>query len=133
MLTFRERFLAAYIETAMWADGHAEMFEIDDDPTLAPEAETAMREEAGRWFDAKEPTIQAAIDAGGVRCGPDFDEWGHAGHDFWLTRNGHGAGYWDGDWPEPFAAQLSEAAHKAGGRDLYLGDDGLVWASGLEP
>ena len=22
-----------------------------------------------------------------------------AGHDFWLTRNGHGAGFWDGDWP----------------------------------
>ena len=21
-------------------------------------------------------------------------------HDFWLTRNGHGAGFWDGDWPE---------------------------------
>ena len=23
-----------------------------------------------------------------------------AGHDFWLTRNGHGAGFWDGDWPK---------------------------------
>ena len=22
-----------------------------------------------------------------------------AGHDFWLTSNGHGAGFWDGDWP----------------------------------
>jgi len=22
-----------------------------------------------------------------------------AGHDFWLTQNGHGAGFWDGDWP----------------------------------
>lgn len=21
-----------------------------------------------------------------------------AGHDLWLTRNGHGAGFWDGDW-----------------------------------
>jgi hypothetical protein len=21
-----------------------------------------------------------------------------AGHDFWLTRNGHGAGFWDGDY-----------------------------------
>lgn len=23
-----------------------------------------------------------------------------AGHDFYLTHNGHGAGFWDGDWPE---------------------------------
>lgn len=22
-----------------------------------------------------------------------------AGHDFWLTQNGHGAGFWDGDYP----------------------------------
>jgi len=22
------------------------------------------------------------------------------GHDFWLTRNGHGAGFWDGDYDE---------------------------------
>ena len=23
-----------------------------------------------------------------------------AGHDFWLTQNGHGSGFWDGDWPK---------------------------------
>lgn len=23
-----------------------------------------------------------------------------AGHHFWLTQNGHGAGFWDGDWPK---------------------------------
>lgn len=22
-----------------------------------------------------------------------------AGHDFWLTSQGHGSGFWDGDWP----------------------------------
>lgn len=21
------------------------------------------------------------------------------GYDFWMTQNGHGAGFWDGDWP----------------------------------
>ena len=37
-----------------------------------------------------------------------------AGHDFWLTRNGHGAGFWDGDWQEPAAAALTAAAHAFG-------------------
>lgn len=32
--------------------------------------------------------------ANGGRPGP-----AQAGHDFWLTQNGHGAGFWDGDWP----------------------------------
>tara|TARA_R110000851_G_scaffold78774_1_gene173729 strand:+ start:864 stop:1235 length:372 start_codon:yes stop_codon:yes gene_type:complete len=27
-------------------------------------------------------------------------DYSTAGHDFWLTRNHHGAGFWDGDYPE---------------------------------
>ena len=49
-----------------------------------------------------------------------------AGHDFWLTRNRHGAGFWDGDWPEAVGQRLTQAAHAFGGVDLHVGDDGLV-------
>jgi hypothetical protein len=38
----------------------------------------------------------------------------HAGRDFWYTRNGHGCGFWDGDWPEPAGEQLTDAAHRYG-------------------
>ena len=51
-----------------------------------------------------------------------------AGHDFWLTRNGHGAGFWDGDWKEPAASKLDAASHAFGEVDLYIGDDGKVYA-----
>jgi len=47
-------------------------------------------------------------------------EWSRAGHDFWLTRNGHGAGFWDGDWPEPAASRLTEASKAFGSVDLYV-------------
>jgi hypothetical protein len=50
-----------------------------------------------------------------------------AGHDFWLTRNGHGAGFWDGDWPETGDA-LTAASKEFGEVSLYVGDDGKVWA-----
>lgn len=49
------------------------------------------------------------------------------GHDFWLTRNHHGAGFWDrglGDTGD----KLTEAAHVWGSVDLYVGDDGLIYA-----
>ncbi len=36
----------------------------------------------------------------------DIDEQG--GHDFLLTRDGHGAGFWDGDWEEPHGTALTE-------------------------
>ncbi len=51
-----------------------------------------------------------------------------AGHDFWLTRCGHGAGFWDGDWPEPAASVLTEASKEFGNVDLYVGDDGQIYA-----
>ena len=48
-----------------------------------------------------------------------------AGADFWLTRNGHGAGFWDGDWSAD-GDRLTAAAEVYGGIDLYIGDDGRI-------
>ena len=53
----------------------------------------------------------------------------HAGHDFWLTRCGHGAGFWDGDWDEPYGQELTKAAKAYGNVDLYVGDDGKVYGA----
>lgn len=50
-----------------------------------------------------------------------------AGHDFALTRNGHGAGFWDGDLPEALGARLTEASKAAGECWPYIGDDGTVY------
>ena len=55
---------------------------------------------------------------------------GMAAHDFWLTRNGHGAGFWDGDWSERVEDILSKAARSYGEADLYVGDDGRIYQSG---
>ena len=49
-----------------------------------------------------------------------------AGRDFWLTRNRHGAGFWDrglgavGD-------DLTRDAHGFSERNAYIGDDGLIY------
>ena len=50
-----------------------------------------------------------------------------AGHDFWLTRNGHGAWFWDGDWPEPQGERLTEACDSLGEVWLYVGDDNRIY------
>lgn len=51
---------------------------------------------------------------------------GRAGADFWLTRNRHGSGFWDGGWIEVVGNRLTEAAHGFGEFNLYLGDDGKI-------
>lgn len=49
-----------------------------------------------------------------------------AGIDFWLTRNGHGAGFWDRGLGD-VGTRLTCAAHNYGSVDLYAGDDGLIY------
>lgn len=51
-----------------------------------------------------------------------------AGHDFWLTRNGHGAGFWDGCWPKQAGEQLSALARTFGEVSIYRADDGLLYS-----
>lgn len=59
------------------------------------------------------------------RSSYDINE--RAGHDFWLTRSHHGAGFWNGDWREPAATKLTTAAHAYGECELYVGDDGRIY------
>jgi hypothetical protein len=40
------------------------------------------------------------------------------GHDFWLTRNRHGAGFWDRGYSENIGKALTDAAHQYG--EVYL-------------
>ncbi len=47
------------------------------------------------------------------------------GHDFWLTRNSHGAGFWDRGLGE-LGKRLTDNCKPYGEVYLYVGDDGLV-------
>lgn len=48
------------------------------------------------------------------------------GHDFWLTRNGHGAGFWDRSYGD-VGKKLTEACKVYGSVDLCVGDDGKIY------
>lgn len=53
---------------------------------------------------------------------------GQAGHDFLLTRNGHGTGFWDrglGDKGD----RLADASRVYGETNAYIGDDDLVYVA----
>jgi hypothetical protein len=116
-----DAFTAAHIEAALWSsmdnandqggDPLDANYGLDD---LAPETLASIQE------DCEAFQRDHAEDIGG-----DLER---AGHDFWLTRCGHGAGYWDGDWPDEVGNRLTDAAHVYGSVDLYVGEDGLIYA-----
>lgn len=56
---------------------------------------------------------------------------GQNGHDFWLTRNGHGAGFWDRGYPDKIGYALTKAARVYGEVDLYVWRD-RIYQCGTE-
>ncbi len=49
---------------------------------------------------------------------------GEAGHDFFLTRNHHGAGFWDRSYgTKDLRSRLTKSSHAFGETDIYVGDD----------
>ncbi|WGD31636.1 hypothetical protein AncyloWKF20_07405 [Ancylobacter sp. WKF20] len=126
-------FFRGYVGAALWSsvDDAGEPLDNDrDESDIAPETLSKMHADCRDFYAANLAHIQCE----GAPLSREFEgslaarKAAMAGHDFWLTRCGHGAGFWDGDWPEPHAAALDAAATKAGNVDLYVGDDGLIHA-----
>lgn len=53
-----------------------------------------------------------------------------AGHDFWLTRNGHGTGFWDRGLLDEVGKRFTDAAKAFGQTDLVCGGDGKLHLEG---
>lgn len=108
-----DEFCNGYIEAALWSstDDDGESLE---DMDIAPETLEEMEKDCDDFVESFGHLFEGYDDA-------------QAGHDFWLTRNGHGAGFWDGDYDEPEATELTDAAKAYGEYTLYVGDDGDVY------
>lgn len=104
-----ERFIRGYIEAAFFTSGGLT-------GTLADETRNYIRETCEDFWNAHHELIG--------------DNPERAGSDFHLTRNRHGAGFWDGDWPGDAATILTNAAHVYGTCELVEGDDGKIYHHG---
>lgn len=122
-------FTRAYIEAALWSSTDESTpsggepldanYGIED---IAPETLASMVEDCRRFQEANAADLALY----------DHPRWSAAelgGHDFFLTRNGHGTGFWDRDYlPEDAGERLTDAAHKCEEVNLYVGDDGLIYS-----
>jgi len=85
------------------------------------------------WYSFESQAIEMGFDPEEHRVASyDPNEgtlWDYVAHDFILTRNRHGSGFWDtGRWAEPFATKLTELCHKFGELEIYVSDDDLLEA-----
>ncbi|MCK5610445.1 hypothetical protein KAR91_51710 [Candidatus Pacearchaeota archaeon] len=112
-------FVKHYKIAALWSSTDDSGNHLDKNFNLdnfAPETNATIRQDCEKFITDNETILSS------IQNSPD-----HIAHDFWLTRNGHGAGFWDGDYAEPYATLLTEYCAKLGGSDLYVGDDNQLY------
>lgn len=117
-----DAFVRAYKRAALWStndesderggDPLDENYTIDD---FTEEANVTIRRECWLFFRDNRKDLL---------CQDDTDA---AGYDFWMTRNGHGVGFWEyPDWPRAEGERLTEEARKVGECWLVVTSDGKI-------
>lgn len=124
-----DEFVEAYIECALWSS--------------TDNADESGGEPLDRNYDVNDMTLackkqmRADCDDFVALCAREGQEWHYkphsfldphdprayadderAGHDFWLTRNRHGAGFWDRGLTN--GEELTKLAQSFGETDLYV-------------
>lgn len=96
----RADFLRGYLVCALWSSNDNSTPEggepVDDNygvDDILPEHVEACRKDCEDFIDANAGDLKEYVEKIGDH--PDLVAWARAGGDFWLTRNGHGAGFWD--------------------------------------
>lgn len=115
LLESLDGFIRDYLITAMWSSTDDNDRPLEDNYTISDLSELALLQAIADCQQFQDNNIHLI-----------HYDLTRAAHDFWLTRNRHGVGFWDGDWPETAGKILTESSHKFGGIDLYVGDDGQI-------
>lgn len=119
-----ESLFAAYVTCALWSSTDDDGTPLDSNYSASDiDADTLAKMRA----DCEEFERRNAVYLGWEWFNGNGNATAQAGHDFWLTRNGHGAGFWDGDWSKPADEILTNSAESFGEFNLYIGDDGRIY------
>lgn len=116
-------FTRAYIEAIYFTDEDG----FDGNTMLSTEAFEQIKADCAKFqADAHYLLAQAYAQDG-------YDA-AQAGHDFWLTRNGHGSGFWDRKELDGLSTinatlgdRLTKIAKEFRSLSLVKGDDGLLY------
>jgi hypothetical protein len=134
-------FTVSYLGTALWSslimlpesesalvDG---CMDVDDQHPLHGISEDDNYDRHFACHDFTEEALRAAVADCALfqLCNADDlcdEDDGHAGHNFWLNRNGHGAGFWDGDYEEEKGNRLSAACEDYTELYIWIDEEGSL-------
>ena len=113
----RSPIVQAYITSALWSSCDDEGIPLDDEKyagiEIPEETYEKMRADVGAFITANAEDLLGMASE-------------QIGHDLWLTRNGHGCGFFDRGLGER-GERLTKAADALGTQDIYIGDDARLY------
>lgn len=118
--------LQAYLAAALWSSTDGDK-PLDEDYDIDDFSAEAIKEATKDVNDFRSKAADLLDSLSLIKDGEGSD----IGHDFWLTRNGHGAGFWDGDYEDRDGNNIGEALTEISKTfkeiDPYPGDDGQLY------
>jgi hypothetical protein len=130
-----EDMLRGYVDAALWSSS-------DEDDTqfsrwasrsdIAASSIKSMKKDISKFVRANKNALVDYAEKIKVSYSADYSNpYEQAGHDLWLTRNGHGSGFWDRNYGghDEIGKKLTAGAKKLGMSDLYRGDDGKIYVT----
>lgn len=113
-----DTFTTDYFTAMEWTDCHEDNPELRDAEGFSDALSARAETDCAAFQEANAEDLAAYREATGYTGGVDF----------WLTRNGHGAGFWDRGLGA-LGDRLSDASRAYSSIDLYAGDDGMIYGS----
>ena len=120
---FSSAYLWAILDTETDDDGEplSDAFDADD---FSPEAQKQMEADCILFLQLAGDMIRDEELPGDRRT-----IYEQAGYDFWMSRVGHGVGFWEqSDWPKS-GKELDKIAKSFKSTDVYIGDDEQLYFS----
>ncbi len=107
------KFEQGFLECALWSSYDDDVNPLDDRFNILDFSEECLKSLLQDCKNFQEENLLLLAAAG---------DDAQNGHDFWLTRNGHGAGFWDRGYRH-IGEELTKACKVYGSVYLYVGDD----------
>lgn len=123
---FARKIMLGYLEAALWTEEERigqEYKNLDFNVhNFTEDAEIDVYEDIRKFISGLSEKTVAFLKSDGI-------EPSQIGHDLWLTRNGHGAGFWDRGLDEEIEEDIMDSIEEMRKERkwemiLYVGDDG---------
>ena len=102
-MLYNEDIVRSYIDTMLWAENE----QLDNSDCIGDDLEHSIRVDVKRFVSMLNTAEEMEM-----LYSPEM-----FGHNFYLTRQGHGAGFWDGDYKN--GDSLTEKAQQFEEHSLY--------------